>query len=204
MSSTKTLNNLFTFSSTEGQQLVQKILVDGLLFEPHNDQIAGVCKTLDGINILIVSVTGSGKTGYFFMVLIVIITINNNLQLCPSVKFKKDPAMIVLCPTNALEVEMRDKMITFGLTVIALNRDTIEEAQQLHQEDLWETAHTGIAVILTNMEQLSLRGFAKLTNDKSGRISVLIMPAFGCNACVTDANGGVYSKMHWEVAGGVA
>jgi hypothetical protein len=96
MSSTETLNNFFTFSSTEGQQLVRKILVDGLPFEPHNDQIAGVCKTLDGIDILIVSATGSGKTGYFFMVLIVIIAINNNPQLCPSAKFKKDPAMIVL------------------------------------------------------------------------------------------------------------
>ncbi|KAF8237290.1 hypothetical protein L208DRAFT_1155826, partial [Tricholoma matsutake] len=78
-----------------------KILVDGLPFEPHDDQIAGVCKTLDGIDILIVSATGSGKV--FFMVLIVIIAINNNPHLCPSAKFEKDPAMIVLCPTNALE-----------------------------------------------------------------------------------------------------
>jgi hypothetical protein len=69
-------------------------------------RLQGVCKTLDGINILIISTTGSRKTGYFFMVLIVIIAINNNLQLRPSVKFKKDPAMIVLCPTNALEVDM--------------------------------------------------------------------------------------------------
>jgi hypothetical protein len=42
-------------------------------------------------------------------------------------------------------------MIRFGLTVVALNRDTIEEAQRLRQQDLWETAHTGIAVILTTV-----------------------------------------------------
>jgi hypothetical protein len=55
-------------------------------------------------------------------------------------------------------------MITFGLTAVALNRDTIEAAQRLRQEDLWETARTGIAVVLTNTEQLSSRGFAKLTD----------------------------------------
>jgi ATP-dependent helicase YprA (DUF1998 family) len=163
---------------------VRKILVDGLPFEPHDDQIVGVCKTLDGIDILIISATGSGKSGYFFMVLIVIIAINDNPQLCPSAKFKKDPAMIVLCPTNALEVDMvrqfsqpmidnklipwqRDKMIRFGLTTVALNHDTIEEAQRLRQKDLWETARLGIAVILTNTEQLSSRGFAKLTYCKT-------------------------------------
>jgi hypothetical protein len=90
MSSTKTLNKLFTFSSTEGQQLVRKILVDSLPFEPHNDQITGVCKTLDGIDILIISATGSGKTGYFFMVLIVVIAINNNLTL-PICKIQERP-----------------------------------------------------------------------------------------------------------------
>ncbi|KAF8233408.1 hypothetical protein L208DRAFT_1186352, partial [Tricholoma matsutake] len=70
------------FSSTEGHHLVRKILVDALRFEPHDDQIAGVCKTLDGINILIISATGRGKMGYFFMVLIVIIRINKNPELC--------------------------------------------------------------------------------------------------------------------------
>jgi hypothetical protein len=118
------------------------------------------------------------------MVLIVIIVINKNPQLCPSAKLKKDPAMLVLCPTNALEVDMvrqssqpmidnklipwqRDKMIRFGVTAVALNRDTIEEAQRLRQEDLWETACTGIAFILTNTEQLSSRRFAKLIDDKT-------------------------------------
>jgi ATP-dependent helicase YprA (DUF1998 family) len=59
-----------------------------------------------GIDILIVSTTGSGKTGYLFMFLIVIIVINKNPELCLSAKLKEDPTMIVLCPTNALEVNM--------------------------------------------------------------------------------------------------
>jgi len=102
----KTLNECYRFSSTEGHHLVWKILVDTLPFEPYDDQITGVCKTLDGIDILIISAMGSGKMGYFFMVLIVIIIINKNPELCPSAKLKEDLTMIVLCPTNALKVDM--------------------------------------------------------------------------------------------------
>ena len=57
-------------------------------------------------------------------------------------------------------------MIKYGLTAIALNWDTIEEAQHTCQEDLWTTVWASVAVILTNMEQLSSQGFVKLTDDK--------------------------------------
>jgi hypothetical protein len=106
MSPNETLNKCYRFSSTEGRHLVRKILVNALPFEPHDDQIAGVCKTLDGIDILIVSATGSGKTGYFFMVLIVIIAINKNPELCPSAKLKEDP---VFCDMVILMID--DKLI---------------------------------------------------------------------------------------------
>jgi len=37
---------------------------------------------------------------------------------------------------SSLEVDMRGKMIKYGLTAVALNQDTIEEAQRTRQEDL--------------------------------------------------------------------
>jgi superfamily II DNA helicase RecQ len=54
----------------------------------------------------------------------------------------------------------------FGLTTVALNRDTIE-ARRLQQEDLWETVYAGVAVILTNTELLSSRGFSRLTDNEA-------------------------------------
>lgn len=110
----------FVFSSPEGRQIVNDILEKSLPYPPHDDQVSGICKTLDGIDILIVSATGTGKTGFFYMAIMVIIAINNNPALCPSVKFKKDPAMVVLCPTNALEIDMVSVLYLFREVYISL------------------------------------------------------------------------------------
>jgi hypothetical protein len=66
----------------------------------------GVCKVLDKIDLVAVTPTGSGKTGFFFLTILVMIVITANPSLCPSASFPKDPAIVVVCPTNSIEQQM--------------------------------------------------------------------------------------------------
>lgn len=97
---------LFIFSSEAGQQPVRKILKPLLPYEPHDYQIEGVCKLLDGFDLLAIIPTGAGKTGYFSMYMLVLIALSKD---CDSHRVKKrvpeHPAMDIIYPTNSLQEE---------------------------------------------------------------------------------------------------
>ena len=57
----------YQFSTTEGLHLMRKILRQLLLYNPHNDQLEGICKMIDGINLMALTRTSSGKTRYFII-----------------------------------------------------------------------------------------------------------------------------------------
>lgn len=97
----------FKFYSDTGFQLVRTILL-GVLpsFELHHYQMDGICKVLDGIDLVAVTPTGSGKMAYLFLSILVMIAISKTPSLCPAVKFPKDPLIIVVCPTNSIEQQM--------------------------------------------------------------------------------------------------
>ena len=59
---------------------------------------------MDGYDLLATTPTGSGKTGYFIMLMLVV-RADETLALGKT-KFPKDPAMVVVCPTKALEDDM--------------------------------------------------------------------------------------------------
>ncbi|KAJ7708767.1 P-loop containing nucleoside triphosphate hydrolase protein [Mycena rosella] len=130
----------FHFYSTKGFALARKILLIALPnFEPHHYQMDGVCKVLAGIDLIACTPTGSGKTGYLFLAILVMIAIARDLSLCPGIKFPKNPAIIVVCPTNSIEQQMvlnsllvdsltltigfQDK--NMGITVLTINADTV-------------------------------------------------------------------------------
>ncbi|KAJ7767927.1 P-loop containing nucleoside triphosphate hydrolase protein [Mycena maculata] len=150
----------FKFYSEPGFALVRKILLEALPnFEPHHYQMDGICKVLDGIDLIAVTPTGSGKTGYLFLSILVMITISKMPSLCPSVKFPKDPAIVVVCPTNSIEGQMEDSMGKLGISALALNSDTVG-AGRIRGEDLWIKARAGVSIL--GPEQLISKGFRDL------------------------------------------
>jgi hypothetical protein len=95
------MSSLFKWNSTSGHELCRRILKDTTLkYEPHDWQIEGVCQSLDGINLLAITPTGSGKTSYYTMYLLVVLAVVKNRTLCPSAKFPANPCLIVICPNN--------------------------------------------------------------------------------------------------------
>ncbi|KAJ6624738.1 P-loop containing nucleoside triphosphate hydrolase protein [Mycena sp. CBHHK59/15] len=141
----------FKFYSPLGFELVRNILL-GVLpsFEPHHYQMDGICKVLDGVDLVAVTPTGSGKTAYLFLTILVMMAISKTPLLCPAVKFPKDPAIVVDANMEKL-----------GVPALTINSDTVAAAR-LRGEDLWKKARAGIAMLILGPEQLISKGFRDL------------------------------------------
>jgi hypothetical protein len=54
----------YVFSNPVCHKLARKILRPQLPYNPHDAQIEGICKAIDSVDIMVLTPTGSGKTGY--------------------------------------------------------------------------------------------------------------------------------------------
>jgi superfamily II DNA/RNA helicase len=99
---------LFLFSSPDGHTLCRSILNKHLPYHPHDVQIEGICKLLDGVDTFAILRTGMGKTGFLSMYMLVLLEILKHPNLCPSVakRFPEKPCMLVVLPTKYLEHQM--------------------------------------------------------------------------------------------------
>lgn len=98
--------NMFKFSSVDGRDLLRKILKSKIPYEPHDYQIEGVCKSLDGTSLLAVIPTGGGKTAYFLMYMLALQALSQDPTLCPHYYAPKDPILMISYPLIGLEEEM--------------------------------------------------------------------------------------------------
>jgi hypothetical protein len=96
----------FIFSSPEGHTLHRFILAAILPYEPHDFQIEGICKMLDGIHPFAILATGMGKTRFPSMYMLMVLAIKNGPSLCPMAKFIDNPCMLVICPMKYFEHQM--------------------------------------------------------------------------------------------------
>ncbi|KAI0745744.1 P-loop containing nucleoside triphosphate hydrolase protein, partial [Earliella scabrosa] len=170
----------YVFSCPEGRSLCRRLISAKLKFDPHDYQLDGVCKALDGSDLLAVTPTGSGKTGFLVMYLLVMHEIMRNPSLCPSgtippKHFRRDGAMVVVCPTKSLEVDMAPKFQSAGLSPLVINKDTTDKARTDRDTDIWEDV-VNAHVILLSPEQLTTSGFNKLMDDPTFQNRVV---AFG-------------------------
>ncbi|KAJ7201498.1 P-loop containing nucleoside triphosphate hydrolase protein, partial [Mycena haematopus] len=157
----------FTWSSPDGYALVRRILEPTPLpYVPHDDQLEGVCKSLDGIHLFAITPTGSGKTGYYTIYMLVVLAVVADPTLCPSASFPSNPCLLVICPTIPLQLEMAVNMKLIGLEVIAINSETRSDALRIRNEELWVIARKKPNIILTGPEQLKSVEFEKALRDK--------------------------------------
>ncbi|KAJ7472481.1 P-loop containing nucleoside triphosphate hydrolase protein [Mycena latifolia] len=158
----------FVWSSAEGYDLARRIISSTPVpYIPHDHQLEGVCKSLDGQNLFAITRTGSGKTSYYILYILVVLAVVADPTLCPSATFPPKPCLVtVLCPTVSLQLEMEATMKNLGLKALAINAETRCEARRRHNQDLWFLARTEPNVILTGPEQLKTAEYEKaLRND---------------------------------------
>ncbi|KAM5546216.1 hypothetical protein V8D89_000342 [Ganoderma adspersum] len=168
--STRPHNASFPNQAPEAVQILSKHIP----YQPHDWQLEGVCKMLDGKDLVAILPTGAGKTGYFTMFMLTLVELSQDPSLCsPPVSVPRDPCMIVVYPTNGLEEEQVTIFVVTGIYVLTLigllgsfiNAETTSTAC-LSGEDLWLTARVGVTMILLSPEQLSTRGFESLIRHR--------------------------------------
>jgi len=101
------MSSVFEWQSPKGHALARRILhASPLPYDPHDYQIEGVCCSLDGVHLLAITLTGSGKTGYYTMYMLIVLAILKDRTLCPTAKFPVDPCLLVISPTIPLQLDM--------------------------------------------------------------------------------------------------
>ncbi|RDX53490.1 hypothetical protein OH76DRAFT_1553567 [Lentinus brumalis] len=125
---------IYKFACAAGRELCCKIITARLGYEPHGYQLDGICQALDGVDLLAVTPTGSGKTGFLVMYLLVMHAVMREPSLCgearPPPHFRKDAAMVVVCPTKSLELDMAPKFQAAGIATLVINKDTTDIARR--------------------------------------------------------------------------
>jgi superfamily II DNA helicase RecQ len=97
-----------SLSSPAGQALAREILRPILGFDPHDYQLEGTCKILDGVDLLAVIPTSGGKTGFFFMPILLRKAIREDTRFSSEIRdrIQAEGTMVVVLPTIAVELEM--------------------------------------------------------------------------------------------------
>ncbi|TFK57843.1 P-loop containing nucleoside triphosphate hydrolase protein [Pluteus cervinus] len=151
----------FKFNSEEGWALCRKILGSKLPFSPHDYQLEGVTRILDGEDVLAIMATGSGKSAYIYMPILVIQAIKEDLALCRHTNLPSNPVVIVVVPTTALEEDQEAKLNKMGVAALTINSITVKEPTE-SEPSIWTAAKTDPAVILVSPEMLSTDPFRTL------------------------------------------
>ena len=71
----------YIFSTPAGHILACSVLRPQLPHDLHDAQLEGICKAVDGIDIMVLTPTGSGKTGYLTMYMLLMISLAANPEL---------------------------------------------------------------------------------------------------------------------------
>ena len=95
----------YQFSSLKGLHFARKVLQPFLLYDSHDDQLEGSCKMINGINLMALMHTSSGKTDYFTMYMLLLLALSKDPSIvAPAKKYvPKNPVMVLVFPTNGVE-----------------------------------------------------------------------------------------------------
>ncbi|KAJ6578922.1 hypothetical protein B0H10DRAFT_2343705 [Mycena sp. CBHHK59/15] len=176
----------FHFYSPKGFDLARKILLDVLPnFEPHHYQIDGICKVLSGIDLVASTPTGSGKTGFLFLSILVMIAIAKKSGTLPERKIPAEPHELyraadgnsILCGLlkRSNVVYKVTNMAALGITTLSINTDTIAAARIAGDQDLWTRAREGVSMLILGPEQLISPGFRALFLSMIEFIHLLVL-----------------------------
>ncbi|KAL0062956.1 hypothetical protein AAF712_010177 [Marasmius tenuissimus] len=174
----------FAFSSPEGRKILREITNPPVLpFLPHDYSLKAAAAILDGHDVLCRTATAGGKTGTIAVTAIAMQLLQENPSTVPQFQiwYKPSPIILVICPTNALEINISIKMNAMGIKTCHLNSDVINKAVNSGMEtEVWAEAKKSRIILLspellnskTVREQLE---FYKEDSALQARISLLVV-----------------------------
>ncbi|KAI0040281.1 P-loop containing nucleoside triphosphate hydrolase protein, partial [Auriscalpium vulgare] len=153
--------------SEDGLRLARTLLRPLVPFDIHDYQLEGACALVQGTDLLACLPTGSGKTAFFYLPLLLSTALKKCTRLPESqrARFPANPALLAVLPKNSLEFEKETELQSLGVSTIVINADT-QSAALRRGEDLWVTVQRKhISAVLLAPEQLIYKGFERLIND---------------------------------------
>jgi superfamily II DNA helicase RecQ len=179
------MNSLAELDTAEGRALARTILRPQLPYDPHDYQLLGICKAVDGKNVIALIPTGGGKTGFIGLYMKLLLSMRDDERIS---KARRDliplrPVVVVVVPTKGLGQEMvrrtalaaRHSLIfsrqantlqrEYALETLAFDSDRLAQAA-LRGEDLWKRTED-VHVLLLSPELLSRPAFASLLRVKT-------------------------------------
>ncbi|KAJ3967412.1 hypothetical protein EV361DRAFT_1008809, partial [Lentinula raphanica] len=171
----------FSFQTQRGYDLISQIVQLYAPFQPHDYVLEGIASLLDGQDLIAITPTGSGKTGYIAYTALVVRELTRHPAKYPDVgdvikKFPENPLILAICPTNYLEYQLvsilsmpnryehleltmhqEEKLSQIDLTTLVINSDTQKKAMKQGLPDLWRTAVNDltISILVLSPEQLT-------------------------------------------------
>ncbi|KAF9247257.1 P-loop containing nucleoside triphosphate hydrolase protein [Melanogaster broomeanus] len=154
------------FASKDGRELCRRILDKLMPYDTHEYQLDAITHLLDQKDVLFVTATGTGKTDTFIRLMHVVRMLSENPSMHDeAARFPRDPVMLIVCPTKALELDMERKMRHAKLNAVAVNADTVDDARK-KGINIFNTIQAGVTMVLLSPEQLKSRGFWNVLEAK--------------------------------------
>uniref|UniRef100_A0A0W0EYT3 DNA 3'-5' helicase n=1 Tax=Moniliophthora roreri TaxID=221103 RepID=A0A0W0EYT3_MONRR len=170
-----TSNKQFTSSSPDGLSLCSRIIQKYAPYVPHDYILDGVAAVLDGKDLIAITPTGSGKTGYMAFFLLIVKELVEHPTKYPEIpdvvrkQFPEHPLMLVICPTDYMEYQLEENFSKLSLKSLIINMTTTCAAYEAALPDLWKCSQDDLAVsaVLMSPEQLTSSEFGQALENKN-------------------------------------
>ncbi|KZV82350.1 hypothetical protein EXIGLDRAFT_590227, partial [Exidia glandulosa HHB12029] len=151
----------YDFFSTQGQQLLRRILRTRLRFDPHDYLLIWTAYLLSGHHLLGITATGDGKSCIFYFPLLVMQYFARNPSEKPAGwSWPDNPLCVVICPTKCIEEEQEADMRAIGINAVAVNQDRLADAR--HRGENLMTRARAADMLYVGPEILGSPWFAEL------------------------------------------
>lgn len=176
------------YNTLNGREVVKTILAFCGV-HPHDYQLDGILVALDGESLLATMATGSGKTGFFSFLMLVIIAISKSPDLALEGRtYPKNPAMVIVIPTMALQYNMvclsitattssaiytpqQENLQKIGLDTVVINSETTRQVKTSQARkatpSLWTECQKKHTIILMSPEMLVSPGCRTLLDNQA-------------------------------------
>jgi hypothetical protein len=106
-----------SLQSPAGYTLLRQTTRDLLPYDPHDTSIEALAAFLECKDVLVRMACGSGKTGIIALLAVSLPLFHEMTSFKPW--FDKDPVLLVICPTNTLEIDIVCPSAIFAFLLIA-------------------------------------------------------------------------------------
>ena len=115
-----TENEEFKFFSDESRRLCKDIAREHLPFDPHDYSIDVAARILDGWDVMVRTACAGGKTGTVALIVVLLRELRGHEGLGTHYQpwWDEEPIIVVVCPTNALVLDIVCIVLCFSYSEI--------------------------------------------------------------------------------------